>query len=178
MNGKTPKAATVKAVVRYAEQLRAEGEQRRRTDVWAKPYMPTDAAARKLCHRLSPDAAITNMRASAAQRIREEREEREAHEQRAARHARRQAQNRRDLAARRDDMTVGQRIDHALAQLTVVSNLPAARIDGDRVQGGEHSHVPTFAGDIHSAARQRALQAADYIESLLDNARVKDARAA
>lgn len=178
MTTKPAKPATVKAVIAYAQQLRREGEQRARADVWAKPYMPSDAAARKLSQRLGPDGAISHMRARAAGQIRVEREEREEAERREARHARRQRQARRDLEARRSGLTVGQRIDHALAQLVTVSNVTAARLDGDRVRGGEQSHVPAFAGDVHGAARQRALDAADYIENLLDKARTRDATAA
>ena len=198
--------ATVRAVVKYAEHLRAVAERQMAADPYAKPYYPTTAAARTLCKRIAnqleaqarahgtligstdqeiaeataaarasaPAAAIEHLRRKAAVVDRKHREENIIAERALARHQRRQATHARDLEAMRAGRTLGQRLDATLAHLSTIASAPAAKVDSNRVRGGERNQQPPWAGDPHGYARDRAYQLVQHIEALLDAARNRD----
>lgn len=199
---------TVKAVVAYAEQLRIQADRKVAADPWADPYRPSEAAARKLAQRrtnerireitamhLTDDerelllgdaphfgaqAALDELAARAAEQEAAERAQRERSERSLKRLQRHRAQDHRDQAARQRGLSPGQRLDHALARLAVVSDLPASRLDGDRVHGGDIRPIPVDKdGNAHldstfSTARRKVLDLADDLERLVENAERRD----
>lgn len=203
---------TVRAVVAYAEQLRAQADRKIAADPWADPYRPSEAAARKLAQRrtnerirnlvadhragaitdatledqlaeaphVGAQAALDELAARAADQEAAERAQRERSERSLKRLQRHRAQDYRDQAARQRGFSPGQRLDHALAQLAVVSDLPASRLDGDRVHGGDTRPIPVDKdGNAHvdstfSTARRKVLDLADDLERLVENAERRD----
>lgn len=142
---------TTRAVVKYADELRAAAERQMARDPYAKPYYPTTAAARQLVKRianqieretrgaladqpeadveaavaearaLAPERAIEHLRRRAATADGEHRRATAESDRSLQRLQRRKAQHARDVAALRAGLTLGQRIDRALDGLKVVA---------------------------------------------------------
>lgn len=165
----TQSAATIKAVVAYAAKLRGDAE--RNPDPWFTPYAPTEAAARKMCQRYGPDQALTRLRQSAAARRRQYDDEQGEAKRAQDRHRRQQRQGDRDRNAARQELTLGQRLDQALASASMIAAPPASPLDGDRISVAPSRSAPRFPGDPAAFCRHVALDAVRKIESELDEAR-------
>jgi hypothetical protein len=191
---------TAGAVIAYAEQqrLRAEAMWNPNSpthDPYAAPPYPTTASVRKLCTRkahealnaLPPDAtdeqkeqaweqgpalAMAELARRAAEWERKRRQD--EHNARQARRNLWRAQRRaeRDRQAVRAGLTLGQRLDQALAGLATIPAAPAAQIGGDKIHGTrDRSPVPRFPGDPTAKARAIARDAVRQIEDELENAK-------
>lgn len=170
-----PQSPTIKAVLVEAQRLRDRAEAIRRNDVWAKPYSPSDATARKLSQNLGPDAAIETMRRHAADVDNEYREDQQRSERAAKRHDRHlqivEATRRHNLAG----LSVGQRLDRALRGLGAATTVPAQRLDTDRVTGSREKSQPPKADQSDSSRfRERALLLVMQAEDALDRATPAD----
>jgi hypothetical protein len=207
-----PAKPTVKAVVAYAEQLRAEADRAALRDPYLDPYRPTEAAARKLAQRFThqrlreiealhvtdeerndlidqaphvgAQRALDDLKRRAAEQQHKAREDRERSDRALKRLRRHRQQDARDQAARRQGLSPGQRIDRVIRQLGVTSDVPAVRLDGDRVHGGDGPQLPVGPDgsarldDHFTLARRRALALADDLEQLLDRDQRRDLDAA
>lgn len=199
-----PERATIKAVVKYAADLRVQAEKQMAADVYAKPYWPTTEAAKQLVKRIAnqrekdvrraldgqdpaivaeavanaradaPGLAIARLREKAADARREQREADEQAERSLARHRRRRAQHLREVDAERQGLTLGARLDLVLTALATVAAAPAGSIGGDRVQGGDRAQSLPWAGDPHGYALDRARVLVERLEAMHEDARVRD----
>lgn len=197
---------TVKAVIAYAEQLRARAHRIRASDPYLEhnttyPYGPTDGAARReytrqlvaiqnrdhdqLATVTDVDAFLERQRAEAAERaiseLRDRWQRREAawkqDEQTAdrslARLRRRREAAQRDTDAQRAGLTLGQRLDAALAEASVVAAPGASQLNGDRVHGGDRG-VLADHGDPAARVRDVAYRAVRDAEAMVEGLRRRD----
>jgi hypothetical protein len=192
------KLPTTAAVVAYALTLRRRAEQLMDPgspshDPYAKPYYPMTATAYQLVSRckrrliadLGPDptadqvadaearapaAAIEEMKFKAGQAERKRREDAEDSDRRDGRMARRQREAARDRDAARLGLTLGQRLDQALAGLATVAVPRGATLD-QKVSGTQQSDGPSWPGDPAAKARRAAHQAVRQVEEELESAR-------
>ena len=167
------KKITVRAVVEYAKKLREEGQRELIGDPYASPFLPTEAAARRMSARLGPEAAIDNLRRRAAMHKRRVREEAQVAAVSLQRHKGRQRKMREARDKERGHLTPGARIDGAIARLSVVASPAGAKI-GQSVHGGTPDHTPAFCVDSADKARRIARKAVEEIEALEDELRVRD----
>lgn len=170
MNG----APTVKAVVAYAAKLRVAAAAATAASPWARPYAPSEAAARKLSQRVGPAAALQVLRARALEAERRDRERDRRSDASLDLLARRRERDDKARARRRARRTLGQRLDAALAELATVCAAPAARVGGDVVHGGEGDRTPAWVGDPSATARKIAHDAVLAVERELDHARRRE----
>jgi hypothetical protein len=170
-------APTVRAVVALAAELRARAARRLAQDPFARPYGPSEAAARRLSQRYGSEKALMLLRGRALEAERRD-QERDVESQRSLeRLAQHRAAFERRRAKARERLTFGRRIDLALAALETVSGVPAATTGGAVVHGGEPDHAPPVVGDPVGRARGIAKWAAQEIEAELDAARLRDLKA-
>lgn len=166
-----PSDPTVAAVVAYAAQLRHRGQRHKTADPYSNPYMPTEAAARKLANRLGPNRALAELAARSVMHDRQERDNNQAAQHARARHHRRATEAHRHRQQQRQQQTLGQRLDTALARLTTTAAAPIANLQSDRITGGNDPNaIPRTPGDLHGSAHRRALATVEWIEAQLDNA--------
>lgn len=189
---------TVAAVVAYADQLRIRAMRvmnpdSPQHDPYARPYYPTTAAARKLCQRkarelvraLGPDpsseaveqaeargpaAAKEEMAYKAARAERVYREQRERSDLSRKRSVRNQRRAARDREAQLEGLTLGARLDNALAEFAVVGAGPATQFE-PRISGSEERAGPGAPGDPAMKARIVARDAVAKVEDELESAR-------
>lgn len=174
---------TVKAVIAEAKRLRDQAERVKRSDPFAKPYEPSDATARGLSQRLGPEAAITELQRRSSEATATYREEEERSARARARLDRQQRVADAERKQRLSSMTIGQRLDEALAGLVMVGEARAAALDANRVSGGgAESHDPLRSRQEGRAERlrERALLLVAEMEDELPRARrrIEDRRAA
>lgn len=157
---------TIKAVVAYAARLRADGDREAAADVYASPYRPTEASARRLSHRMGPEKAIEYLRGRAALHAHEAHEHTKAAQASLIRHAARQARSHaaRDRVRRR--VNPGKRIDDAIARLRIVASPASSRLESDQVSGGDVNQRQAFTVDAAGKAVAIAYAAAAEIEAL------------
>lgn len=187
-----PQPYTLNAVLEYARTLNLRADIAVARDPYADPYRPTEGAAKRVFYhhyaeiRRRDDAnpEITQpdeiaQRSEAAQlslqtlagRIREKERGKQQDDQISKRslerHQRRQREAAKDREQRRRGLTIGQRLDGALAAFSVVGSTSAAQI-GWSTPGGERG-LPTSDGDAAGEAKYVALKMVREIEDLLDN---------
>jgi hypothetical protein len=198
---------TIKAVIAYADRLRARAENvmnpdSRAYDPYARPYYPTTYAARKVYHdalaaiqredaallAAEPDTlidaddqrhraaerALATMATRARRRELEHADEELTAQRALDRHKRRQRQSAHDRDAVREGWTLGQRLDHALAQFSVIA-APGAAPVGKQVGKGDPGGVSNH-GDPSGEAAYVARKLIRQVEELLDKARLRDTR--
>jgi hypothetical protein len=178
---------TIAAVTAYAAELRRRAEAARLRDPYASPYSPTDAAASKVFsdelaairrvdqqlladgeleaiddadqrHRAAVAARGVLARRVAAREHEQAKEDEQARRAR-ARHQRRQRKAQAEREADRAGRTLGARLDDALRELQVASEVPASRLDPDRAlsgKGSQESRAPVPIRDAHSQRLQDA----------------------
>ena len=168
----TAEQPTIKAVLAYAQTLRQRGESQRARDPWAKPYEPSEATARKLCTQHGPAEALQILAGRAASAEREYREEAEIARFSLERHKRRVQKTDRDREQQRQELTVGQRLDKALAAFSVIPAVGAAQI-GWSTKGSEKPGL-TKHGDPSGEAHYIARKAVREVEQLLDRHQRRD----
>lgn len=169
---KTAEQPTLKAVLAYAQTLHQRGESQKARDPWAKPYQPTEAAARRLNSEVGSARALEVLASRAAMADRGYREEAEIAKHSLERHKRRTQKTDRGREQERQGMTPGQRIDRALAAFSVVPAVGAAQI-GWSTKGSDKPGL-TKHGDPAGEAKYLALKAAREIEGLLDRHQRRD----
>jgi hypothetical protein len=140
----------LKAVLKYAAELRHAAEQARAGDPNMDLYAPSEAAARKVCQEAcnrygKDDGPAEALRTLASRARLRELEVEESHlraSQARSVHLRHRlvASGERDAELSR--MSLGARLDQALLGLRVLSEVSAVRLDGDRVKGGERNGLP------------------------------------
>lgn len=187
-----PQPYTLNAVLEYARTLNLRADIAVARDPYADPYRPTEGAAKRVFYhhyaeiRRRDDAnpEITQpdeiaQRSEAAQlslqtlagRIREKERGKQQDDQISKRslerHQRRQREAAKDREQRRRGLTIGQRLDGALAAFSVVGSTSAAQI-GWSTPGGERG-LPASDGDAAGEAKYVALKMVREIEDLLDN---------
>jgi hypothetical protein len=194
------KQTTIAAVLVYAAKLRADADAITRRDYWAKPYAPTDEAAKRLsqmCSKanvlaLPPGAtdeqlaeargcgasdamAILSMRFIDAQATyRSDKAAAEAKDNRLRNH---HLRAQRDRQAARQKLTIGQRIDNALRELATVSGVSAANLESDLVSGSKEHGIQTdeegnaFVDNPASKAKVIAERAMRQVEDELEDAK-------
>lgn len=192
---------TVRTVLDYAAHLRTEADHQTAADPYAKPYRPTDNAARqaywRATHELDrehatrrsetpnlPDLdpedrtrravnrALAELKRRALKPTREKAEQDELAARAHRRHQRQLKRTDRDRDLKRSHLTPGQRIDQAIASLSVIAT-PGTPGMGDRIHGGEKSGHPPWMDDPARKARQTAVDAARFCEQQLDLAQRK-----
>lgn len=195
---------TIKAVVAHADKLQADAARRRAADPYSNPWFPTTAAARKQFERKLTEirvergawdapadedeavALLADMEGEAAQRtiawmdgrvareLVEQREEEQEAERARKRHQRRQKENERDRRASLQRLSLGDRVDRALAELAVIGNATPAAMDTDRITGGqtddERAPGPRYVGDPAATARHEVIKCVRLIEEELERA--------
>lgn len=171
------KTPTVRAVVEYAAKLRREATLI--DDPYCNPYAPTEAAARKLSSRYGPESALDHMRARAALHAGERREAAQTAEWAGKRHERRKQQFARDQRSQRETLTLGQRLDQALAEAMVVSEVAASWAPGnDSAADSNAVHLPHSQGSLRESLHTQAEGTVRKIEARLDQARYGTSKAA
>jgi hypothetical protein len=197
---KKPDRITVASVIAYADQIRRRAEAMWNPDSPtydpnAKPPYPTTAAVRQLCTRmahralneLAPNATDDDKEtawrrgpelamAELARRVSEwdRQRQQDDHNAKQSRQNLWRVQRRaeRDREAQRAGLTLGQRIDQALATLTTIPAPAAAALNTDRVHGGhDQSPVPRFPGDPAARARAIARDTVRQLEDEVENAK-------
>lgn len=169
-----PEDMTVKAVVQEAEDMRKRGEAQILRDVWAKPFKPSEAYARKLCRQLGPQEALAYLRRREAEKDNDARE----HAQR-SQHALKRLQrfHAKDAEAKRErdlGISPGARIDRAIARLATMSEVPAMQLDPNPVNGTKQADQPPRMGDAQEKARRLARACAEEIEGLVSETERRD----
>lgn len=133
---------TVAAVLKYARTLRERAQRARAGDPYATPYEISDQAARKVSQEFGPAKALEVI---AGRAVLHERKQRES-EARVARAASElyahQMVSKGEREAHRSRWTVGQRLDHSLHALAMLSETSAAQLDGDRITGSRERSIP------------------------------------
>lgn len=189
---------TIKAALKYGDDLRAAAMRLTAEDVYAKPWYPTTHGIRKLVQRctnqrrgdaiaagladdqvkqaelMGPSDAITYMAGKWINSITAHKEQTQLSERAQARHARRQRQAIRDREALLQNLSPGQRIDKAIAELSTVGAVKAQVLDPDKVHGTttnpDADGMPKGPGDPAARAKHLAHQAVREIENERDNA--------
>lgn len=167
----TESKVTVKAVLAEAERLRLRASKERQGDPWARPYDPTDSAARTLSQQLGPERAILELRRRADDAREEYREQTELAERARKRHVRRQKIHEAETRQRRSGMTPGQRLDEVLREMSLVSDAPAGVVERSVSQGKPGSKELQSHGDRFGSARQEALLLIAKLEDRLEEGR-------
>lgn len=162
---------TVAAVLAEARRIVRDARARMEVDPYARPYIPSDDAARKLSQIYGPEVAIAVLREREADRRGRQVEEDERSERAERDRAVQARAARREVEARRDDLTFGQRIDRALTRLRLVQVTPAVRLDADPVStgGGGGNAVPKLHGDTAGWAERRVDQLLRSLEDAADD---------
>jgi hypothetical protein len=136
---KSDDTPTVKAVLAYAAQLRERADAAQAHDPHCELYRPSNDAARKVSQQFGPEQALVKL----AERAR--RSELRFEEANATADAGRDRLQRLQLVVAgergvdRERLTLGQRLDAALLQLAVQSDVSAVQLDADPVSGGKPS---------------------------------------
>lgn len=172
MSKQEPEKATIRAVLALAQTLRQRGELQVGRDPWAKPYMPSEAVARKLCSQHGPEDAIEILNYRAKAKDTEYRDQQELSRRSIERHKRRQKDAKADREKQRRGLTVGQRIDKALAEFSLVPAASAAQV-GWSTPSTDRSGLSNH-GDPAGEAKYVALRAAREVEALLDAHKTRD----
>lgn len=190
MKPKTPQPHTLNAVLEYARTLNLRADIAVARDPYADPYRPTEAAARRVFYthyatvRARDELSATEVdeiaqRSDAAQlalqtlagRTREKERAKQQDDQTSKRalerHQRRQREAARDRDQRRRGLTIGQRLDEALARFSVIPSVGAAEIGWSTP--GTDQPLPTSHGDTGGEAKYIALKVVRQVEDLLDN---------
>lgn len=185
------KPATLNAVLEYARQLNLRADVATARDPYADPYRPTEAAAKRVFYHHfaevrrrdaadpeieTPDEIAQRAEAShlalgtlagrAWEKQCAKQEADQVSKRSLERLQRRQRDTDRDRDQRRRGLTIGQRLDEALAAFSVVSSVNAAQVGWSTP--GVDRPVPTSSGDAGGEARDVALRAVREVESLLD----------
>lgn len=154
----TESKVTVKAVLQEAQRLRDRAVKERQADPWARPYDPSDAAARTLSQAVGPERAILTLRERADDAREEYREQCEQSERARKRHVRRMRLHEAEQRQRRSGMSPGARLDECLAGLVLLSESKASQMDASPIsQGKAEDRIPPKGGDRFGSARQEAL---------------------
>lgn len=169
-----PAAATPKAVQVYAALLRRQAVTARVRDPHIQLYAPSADTAKKLCSQLGPAAALVELARRA--RVRELRFEEEEASASAGRDRLRTVQLvvLEEARVRRDELSLGQRLDAALMGVAVAPGVGSSRLDADRVSGGGHGDggVSGSRRDREvSIAREDAVRAVERLEGLVERDR-------
>lgn len=149
-------APTLRAVTKYAAELRDAAEKARALDPNVELYAPSDAAARKVnqecCNRFGDEDGPAEALKVLATRARLRELEIEENGARASAARRSHLKHRLVAAGERDAelsrLSLGTRLDQALLGLRVVSEVSAVKLDGDRVKGGEKTRLPRLNGRL------------------------------
>lgn len=147
---------TLKAVLKYAAELRQTAEQARNGDPNADLYAPSEAAARKVCQEAcnrygkeeGPAEALRVLASRARLRELEVEEAGARASQARSVHLRHRVIAAGERDAELSRMSLGARLDQALLGLKVLSEVSAVRLDGDRVKGGDKSRMPRLNGRL------------------------------
>lgn len=175
----TTEEITARAVVQYAETLRATADRREASDPFARGYRPSQALAYKLAAQLGPALALDELRRRAVAFDLDVRAERELAERAEARLSRRRRQEDAERRERLSRVSLGRRLDDVLAALKTVAEAPTPRLDGDPVSGGESERIgPWAAEDVHGDAHGRARRLVTDLEDQLESARRRPVRGA
>lgn len=166
---------TVKAVVAYAVKLREDAAKACVRDPYAKPYMPSVTYARRLAFRVGPEEAIAHLRGNAAMAQREQREQAEISKRSLERHKRRQADAKKDRDRRVANLRPGERIDLAIAQLSLIAS-PAAANPEPSSPNADSDFSPKFTVDMADPWKRKAQQLAREIEDALFDAQSRNVR--
>lgn len=194
---------TLNAVLAYARQLAQNADRAMAADPYAKPYRPSEAAAKRcyylhlaevkrrdLDHMdgLSPEiveiveqahiaeaatAALQTLAGRARKQEREKAEDDETSKRSLARLQRRRREAERDREQSRQGLSIGQRLDRALARFSVVPSVSAVEV-GWSTPSSESSGLPAYHGDSAGEAKHIALRAVREIEGLLDGHVMRD----
>lgn len=194
---------TLNAVLAYARQLAANADRAMAGDPYAKPYRPSEAAAKRCYYLhlaevrrrdadhmggLSPElveiveaqqiaeaatSALQSLAGRARKQEREKAEDDETSKRSLARLQRRRREAERDRDQSRQGLSIGQRLDRALARFSAVSSVGAAQV-GWSTPSSESSGLPTYHGDSAGEAKVIALRAVREIEGLLDGHLCRD----
>jgi hypothetical protein len=187
---------TVRAVLKYAEQLRQRASRECLLDPYADPYAPSEAAARKVFQGLAAQirrraadagierpeeeiageaatAAIQELASRVVMRERETRHQREAAQRAERRHARRQRQARAEEQARLAGITLGDRLDRAMRDIEMLSEVRATALDADRITRSREQGLPSLPrpADRYQTLLQDARELVFRLEEELDHAR-------
>jgi hypothetical protein len=160
-----PKGPTVKAVLAEARRLREHAARERAADMDAKPYEPSDKTARNLSAKHGPEGALALLRQKSVEAGMRYREQREYAERRRKRHERQQRLSDAERRHRLSGMTLGQRLDEALAGLAVWTDVGAAT-NGERISHGKPDSGPAVrhVDDVAGRLRGRALRLVAELE--------------
>jgi hypothetical protein len=177
---------TIRAVIKYAADLREDAARVVIADVWAKPYAPKESYARKLASQLGPVDALAYLRGRAAQAQREARDDAEMRQRSLDAQKARQTQERAHREANRKNVSPGRRIDLAIAKLSLVASSSAAGLERG-VSGGDPEHCPLSFDkkgaptrgprsnvDMADAWRRKARILAEEIEQAVFQATTRD----
>lgn len=155
---------TVKAVLAEAQRLRERAERELAADPYAKPYSPSDRLAYSLTAQHGPEGALRELQrraVEAAARYREQTEISERARKRLDRQHRVAEAGRRQ---RLSGMTLGQRLDEALAALSTASEVGAAGFEAPVSHGKSDGGSPGQAEGRALYLRERALLLVTQIE--------------
>lgn len=173
-----PEGPTIKAVLAEAQRLRERAEIVRDNDPWAKPYVPSDRLAYQLASQLGPEGAIAELRRRSDERDDEYRKESERSKR--SREALQQHHAAADEERERmlKPLTLGQRLDEALAALSLVSTAQAASLEPSVSAGKPDAHAPQPVENRVGSFADRALRLVVEIESELPRTRRRITRRA
>jgi hypothetical protein len=187
---------TAKSVLDYAARLRTQAQAIVAGDPYAEPYRPSEAAAKRLCQlkvkeRLlaleadhTPEEADRarsrgcedalqelRWRSGHADRVRREQLVQDGYAEK--RMKRIQEEARQEAQALRHMLTVGQRVDDAIAKLSVVASGPGVNWD-PKITGTREAQSPRFHGDPAERARSRALRLVKELERDVEQAQRRE----
>lgn len=172
IGGKQQEAITVRAVLRYAAELRTTASRVRAADPWASTYEIKDDSARVLCSKKArereeavlaknpgataeevaearahgPADALDELKARAKLRERTYREKAQADKQRDEKFAKFQRKRvERERRARALNLSPGRRIDDGLASLQMVATATATARFDPRITGEDQDHGAVMA---------------------------------
>lgn len=188
----SPEPMTINAVLDYAHKLGLRAELQVARNVWAKPYHPTQEAAKRLFYTRLAEirrrdgtddtdeqqrdeaarAAVETLAARARDAEREQQEADQVSERSLLRLQKRHREAQRDREQQRNNMTVGQRLDAALAAFSVIPATGAAQV-GWSTPGSDRPGLAKH-GDPSGEAHYLAIKAVREIEDLLDRHRLRD----
>lgn len=191
-----PTAPTLKAVLAEVDRLLTKAQRVMAQDPYARPFYPSTYNAKRECQKLTkqareqliadgvppaeaaaqadrvgPAKTLAWLRARETFHDREIRRQVEEAERTVKRHRRRQMEAKRNREATRRGLDLGQRINAGLAALSVVGTPKAATLDGDVVTGSRAAPEPQWQGDPAHRARKKALEAVEFVENEVENAR-------
>jgi hypothetical protein len=167
-----PDAITVAAVREYARDLCHQAELARARDPFADPYAPSRDTAEKLSRQLGPAAALTELarRARSRELVAEEQGARASASRRA--HQVHQLKAVGERVAESSRLSLGERLDRALAGLRMLSEAPTGRLDAEPVKGGDGAAgVPWLDSNVAAAVREDAKRVVERAERELEGSR-------